>query len=271
MKIPTTLALAVLPFLITAQQQKGWLFETSSGRAQGIGSRSCQRYYLKKSENWTLKLGPMKKSRKVRSASPEPQSGWGEAGWGNGNVLPPPPTGGGWGDGPVQDGGWGNTPLQDGGGTWNPVANPTGWTPPPDLPPSNNGLPPSTSGGGAPSWTPPTPNQPEPNRPPPPPQTENKPPPSNNKPPPQDTNGGTWYGPKGPPANNGGRPPQNNGGQWNGPTSAKPSTLKCCVKMYLDDDCKDSHDEGCVVDKNDKRTDKGKASKDSKSFNVVCS
>lgn len=279
MKLPTTLALAILPLLITAQQQKGWLFETSSGRAQGIGSRSCQRFYLKKSENWTVKLEPMKKSKKVRSASPEPQSGWGDAGWGNGNTSPPSQNGGGWGNGnlppPSQNGaGYGNAPIQNGGGTWNPVPDPNAWVPMSQLPPSNNG-------GGSPpaSWTPPPQNQPAPNKQTPPPQSNNRPPPqNNNKPPSQNSNGGTWNGSKAPPTNNnrppsqnnGGRPPQNNGGQWNGPVSGPPPPLKCCVKIYLDDDCKDTYDEGCVVDKNDGRFDKGKASKDAKSFNVIC-
>lgn len=213
----------------------------------------------------------MKKSKKVRSASPEPQGGWGDAGWGNGNLPPPSQNGGG----------WGNAPIENGGGTWNPVSDPNAWVPLSQLPPSNNG-------GGSPpaSWTPPpqqnTPpqqNQPAPNKQTPPPQSNNRPPPqNNNRPPPQNSNSGTWNGAKTPPTNNsrpppqnnGGRPPQNNGGQWNGPVSGPPRPLKCCVKIYLDDDCKDTYDEGCVVDKNDGRFDKGKASKEAKSFNVVC-
>lgn len=260
MKLPTTLALAILPFLINAQYHKSWLFETSSGRAQGIGSRSCQRFYMKKSEYWTVKLEPTKKNKKVRSASPEPQGGWSDAGWGNGNTPPPSQNGGG----------WGNSPGQNGGGTWSQAQEPNGWAPP-----SNNG-------GGAPTWTPPPANQPVPNRPQPPPQPQNnnRPPPQNsNRPPSQDPYGGTWNGPKAPPGNNngappqqntGGRPPQNNGGQWNGPVAPPLAPSKCCVKIYLDENCKETYDEGCVVDKNEGRFDKGKATKDAKSFNVLC-
>ncbi|TID22458.1 hypothetical protein E2P81_ATG11559 [Venturia nashicola] len=260
MRIPTTLALVILPFVITAQQHRGWLFETSSGRAQGVGSRSCQRFYMKKAEEWTMKLDPAKRSKKVRSASPEPQGGWGDAGWGNGNA-PPTST-------PQDGGGWGVSPIPSSGGTWSPTApDSNGWGSSPQLPPSNNG-------GGYQPWTPPPQVQPSPNRQPPPlPQNPNKPWP------PKESKGGEWNGPKAPPSNsncpsqsNGGRPPQNNGGQWNGPTvPPRPAhAAKCCVRIYTDDDCKDNFDEGCAVDKNDGKFDKGKANKDAESFNVIC-
>jgi hypothetical protein len=217
MKVATTLALVLTPLLVAAD---GWHFETTSGRADGTGSRSCQRFYMKKSENWTFKMDK-KVGRSRRSAEPAPQGGWGDTNNGN-------------------------TPSSG------------GWTPPPY---SNN----PSDGGWAPLGQPPQNNQPP----------QNSQPPRNNQPP---QNGG-WNGPKSPPPQNkptpqNKPPPQNNGnrgqgGNWNGPTQAPPS-LRCCVKMYLDDDCKEKDNESCLEERGDNRMGKGKAAKDFKSFNVAC-
>jgi hypothetical protein len=173
MKLTTTLALVLTPLLVAAD---GWHFETSSGRADGTGSRSCQKFYMKKTENFTFKMDQMK-SRSKRSAAPQgcSQRDSNEKRCGNGD--------------------WG----------------------------------------------------------------------SNNNPP----NGGS-NGPQGPPPQNRPPPPPNNGGQWNGPTGPPPPALKCCLKIYADDYCKDKDHESCVEDKGDKREDKGKAGKDFRSFNVAC-
>jgi hypothetical protein len=90
------------------------------------------------------------------------------------------------------------------------------------------------------------------------------PPPQNGQP----QNNGGWNGPSTPPHQN--APPQNNGGQWKGPTAAPPA-LRCCLKVYGDDDCKDKDNEMCVEDQSNKRDFRGKAGKDFKSFNVACS
>lgn len=93
--------------------------------------------------------------------------------------------------------------------------------------------------------------------------------------------GGTWNGVSSTPpqtnkpSDNYNRPqprPQSGGigGDWKGPTGPPPSPLKCCVRMYQDDDCKDKDTEKCVEDKNDRRHEKGKAPKDQKSFNIIC-
>ncbi|QDS78019.1 hypothetical protein FKW77_002803 [Venturia effusa] len=239
MKLPTTLAVAMLPLLIAADESKSWLFETTSGRAQGIGTRSCQRFYMKTGENWTLKLEPGVGKMKARSASAEPQGGWGNSGGNPGwaDAHPPPPS--------PQNGG-GDRPSS--GGTWNPTPNPDGRGSP-----SNNG-----------AWNPPTPNQP--NRQPPPPSNNGEwippQPQNNNRPPPPNTNRPT--------------PPPNNGGLWNGPVSAPSAPqqggrpLRCCVRVYLDEACKNIADEGCVVDKKEEMFNKGSARRDGKSFNVVC-
>ena len=170
MKLATTFTLVLTPLLVVAE---GWHFETSSGRADGTSSRSCQRFYMKKTENFTFKMDLMK-VRSKRSAAPQgcsPQD-FNERRCGNGD--------------------WGNRP-----------------------------------------------------------------------------NGG-WNGPQGPPPPPLNRqPPPNNGGQWKGPT-APPTTLKCCLKIYSDEDCKDKDHETCLEDKGDKREDRGKAGRDFRSFNVAC-
>lgn len=77
MKLATTIALVLAPLLVIADG--GWHFETSSGRADGFGTKRCQRFYMKKQESFSFKLDKHLKSRSMRiKRAAEPQSGeWG--------------------------------------------------------------------------------------------------------------------------------------------------------------------------------------------------
>lgn len=163
MKTVTALALALAPLLVVAHDGlPSWHFETQSGRADGSGTKRCQKFYMKKQENFTFKIDHhASRSSRIKRYPQSSQSGE----WGNYNPQ-------------------GGNNYNPQGGNYNPSSgnyNPTGNYNPPTgnyNPPTGNYNPPSGNYN-------PTP-QPKPNN------NNNKPQPNK----PQDKgNGGTWNGP----------------------------------------------------------------------------
>lgn len=249
MKLAISLALVLTPLVVVADTvfssrdgPSAWHFETQTGRADGSGTKRCQKFYMKKQENFSLKLDKEKSGHSRIKRFAQPQSGeWGSF---NSNAGINPsyvPT-----DGP-------NNPqpgyIPPTSGSIPPTSGsvpPAGYTPPSGNPPAGYTPP---SGGPPAGWTPP---------------------PAGYNPP------AGWTPPAGQQT---GKPNKdkdnNNGGQWNGPTSPTTGktqrTPKCCVKLYTDDECKDYDTEHCVEDKSDdKRSIKGKASKEYRGFNILC-
>ncbi|TLD21586.1 hypothetical protein E2P81_ATG08174 [Venturia nashicola] len=81
MRLTTALALALTPLFAVAENPPAgsWHFETQSGRADGVGTKHCQKFYMKKLETFSFKLDHHS-TRTPTKRFPQPQSGTGD--WG---------------------------------------------------------------------------------------------------------------------------------------------------------------------------------------------
>ncbi|QDS75125.1 hypothetical protein FKW77_007534 [Venturia effusa] len=86
MKFASALALVLTPLLVVADG--GWHFETQKGRADGTGTKRCQKFYMARQENFSFKLDHVK-GNKPRSMRIERAAEPHEPGK---NANGPPPT-----------------------------------------------------------------------------------------------------------------------------------------------------------------------------------